>query len=308
MAPSDEDSANESAEELTPAEQEEAEELSAVRAHVVHAAILSEGHQELELSTFPLAFSGLAAGLSMGFSLVAQGVLFTNLPDAVWRPLIVKSGYAIGFLIVILGRQQLFTEKTLTAVLPLFEHPDRRTFMNVARLWCTVLAANLVGTLIFAWVLSATSVFDTETKKSFSHIASESLGHPFGVVFLSAIFAGWLIALLVWLLPFGDTEKVGVIVIITYMVGISHFSHIIAGSVNVLYLLLSGQATASDYFLRFLIPTLLGNCVGGVALVAALGRAQVVGGKANSIEPGVRRTGETEKKKPANKSSSRRHE
>ncbi|MEO8215947.1 MAG: formate/nitrite transporter family protein [Acidobacteriota bacterium] len=282
MKETSEKTTKDSAEELTPDEQEEAEERSAVRAHVVHAAILNEGQEELEQATVPLAFSGLAAGLSMGFSLVTQGILLTHLPDAGWRTLIVKLGYSVGFLIVMLGRQQLFTEKTLTAVLPLLEKPDRRTLANVGRLWLTVLIANIAGTVLFAWVLAGTDLFDTATKSSFSQLGKDTLGHPFSVMFLSAIFAGWMIALLVWLLPFADAGKVGVIIIITYIVGIAHFSHIIAGSVNVLYLVFSDQATMSDYLLRFLIPTFLGNCVGGVALVAALGRAQVVGGQRRS--------------------------
>ncbi len=116
--------------EESPLSQEEAEqkredrvveEKAAVGSHIVYKAILKEADEELGRSTIALAWSGLAAGLSMGFSLVAEGLLQSHLPDAAWRPLISKFGYSLGFLIVILGRQQLFTENTLTPMLPLLQ-------------------------------------------------------------------------------------------------------------------------------------------------------------------------------------------
>ena len=108
-------------------DEEEAEQKSAAGAHIVYKAVLKEGEDELERSVSALAWSGLAAGLSMGFSLVSEGLLRSHLPDAPWRPLITKLGYSVGFLIVVLGRQQLFTENTLTAILPLLQHKDYAT-------------------------------------------------------------------------------------------------------------------------------------------------------------------------------------
>src|SRR3954452_22587275 len=95
---------------------EEAEERSAPHPSVVYEAIYSEGRDELERGGGSLFFSGLAAGLSMGFSLISEGLLRAFLPDAPWRPLTTKLGYSVGFVIVVLGRQQLFTENTLTVV------------------------------------------------------------------------------------------------------------------------------------------------------------------------------------------------
>lgn len=80
----------------------------------------------------------------MGFSLITEGLLHAHLPDVPWSPLISNFGYTIGFLIVVLGRQQLFTEDTLTVVLPLLGRRDGSTLMNVLRLWTVVLLANLL--------------------------------------------------------------------------------------------------------------------------------------------------------------------
>jgi len=115
-------------------ETQQVEKRIAPSADVIHNVVLVQGNNELRRPSAALAWSGLAAGMSMGFSLVAEGLLRSMLPEADWRPLIAKLGYSVGFLIVIIGKQQLFTENTLTPILPLMEYWDRRTFWNVARL------------------------------------------------------------------------------------------------------------------------------------------------------------------------------
>src|SRR3954464_12154997 len=146
------------------AHEQETQERSSPTGAVVYAAIRKEGDDELQRATAALAWSGLAAGLSMGFSFAAEAMLRAALPDAPWRPLITKLGYSIGFLIVVLGRQQLFTENTLTVVLPVLRRPDSLMMRNVARLWAIVLAANLIGALLFAWASARTDIFSHETR------------------------------------------------------------------------------------------------------------------------------------------------
>jgi formate/nitrite transporter FocA (FNT family) len=260
-------------------DEEEAEQKSAAGAHIVYKAVLKEGEDELERSVSALAWSGLAAGLSMGFSLVSEGLLRSHLPDAPWRPLVTKLGYSMGFLIVVLGRQQLFTENTLTAVLPLLQHRNLATLLKVLRLWVVVLASNLVGAVVFAWVIGRTGAFSPEARAAFLAIGREALAHGPGIVFLRGIFAGWLIALMVWLLPVAEVARIWVIIIVTYLVGLAELSHIIAGSVEATYVVINGQATWGRYVAGYMLPTLGGNILGGVALVAALNHAQVVSGR-----------------------------
>jgi formate-nitrite transporter family protein len=257
---------------------EEAHERSAPSGKVVYKAILAEAEDELERASSALFWSGLAAGLSMGFSLAAEAILRNRLPDRQWTPLVAKLGYSVGFLIVILGRQQLFTENTLTPVLPLLQRKDSRTLRNVLRLWGVVLAANLLGALAFALVAEKTSAFEPDVRETIHQIGRETMSHGFGTTLLRAVFAGWLIALIVWLLPFAETARIWVILVLTYLIGIGQFSHIIAGAVNTFILAWSGEKGWSEVFARFIIPTLIGNTIGGVTLVAALNHAQVVAG------------------------------
>ncbi|HET7583893.1 MAG TPA: formate/nitrite transporter family protein [Gemmatimonadaceae bacterium] len=260
-------------------EDREARRRTAPRAAVVYEAIRREGEDELGRPTSALFFSGLAAGLSMGFSLVAEGLLRAMLPDAPWRPLVSKLGYSVGFLIVILGRQQLFTENTLTPVLPLLRRQRGVTLAHVLRLWGVVLASNLIGTLVFAWMIGRTDAFDPTVRAVFASLGAEALhaAGP-GTIIVRGIFAGWLIALMVWLLPFAETARVWVIVILTYLIGIAQLPHIIAGSVETLYLVTTGAASVGEYLGRFFLPALAGNVIGGLALVTAINHAQVVSG------------------------------
>lgn len=259
-------------------QREDAEERSSPAGSVVYEAICSEGEDELARPTSALAWSGLAAGLSMGFSLVGQGLLRAHLPESDWRPLIVNLGYSLGFLIVVLGRQQLFTENTLTVILPLMILRDKATLRNVARLWTTVLLANLVGALIFAFVLAKTTMFDPNVLEAFTRIGEEALRANFATTLLRGVFAGWLIAMMVWLLPFAESARVWVIIIVTWVVGLGGFSHVIAGSIDVMFLAFQGQTSWPEVFGNFTIPALIGNVIGGVSLVAALNHAQVVAG------------------------------
>jgi formate/nitrite transporter FocA (FNT family) len=260
-------------------EEKQVQERVAIGAHVVHETIRREGEEELCRPASALAWSGLAAGLSMGFSLVAEGLLAADLPRASWTPLIAKLGYSVGFLIVVLGRQQLYTETTLTAVLPLLTRRNLKTAIGVLRLWGVVLVANLVGTYLFAFAIGHVHVFSAHTQQMLAQVSGGALEGGFGVVFMRAIFAGWLIALMVWLLPAAESARVSIIIILTYLIGLGEFNHVIAGSTKVLFLVVTGAETWPHYWLRFFLPTLLGNAVGGVSLVAFLGHAQVVAGQ-----------------------------
>src|SRR5579871_3405968 len=268
-------------------EEKQVQERVAIGAHIVHETIRREGDEELKRSSSALAWSGLAAGLSMGFSLVAEGLLSAHLPDAEWAALLSKLGYSVGFLMVVLGRQQLFTETTLTAVLPLLSRRNVSTGVAMLRLWGVVLLANLVGTYLFALAIGRMKIFTPHIQQVMLEVSKGGTNGGFGVIFMRAIFAGWLIALMVWLLPAADAARVNIIIIITYLIGLGGFNHVIAGSVKQLFLVVLHAETWGTFWARFFLPTLLGNIAGGVSLVAFLGHAQVVSGKAIDPEAGV---------------------
>jgi formate/nitrite transporter FocA (FNT family) len=261
-----------------PDEHAESEARRSPSGKIVYEAIRQEGSDELMRTNAALGWSALAAGLSMGFSFLGVGLLQAFLPTARWAPLITSFGYTLGFLIVILGRQQLFTENTLTVILPLLVR--RARLRDVARLWGVVLFANVVGALVFAYVLARTEVVDARVYEALRETARDAMQPTFTIALVRGVFAGWLIALVVWLLPFAESARVWVIVIVTYIVGLAHLSHVIAGSVEAAFLVFTGDSDWGLFLTRMLLPALIGNVIGGVLLVASLNHAQVQAGAA----------------------------
>lgn len=135
-------------------------------------------------------WSDFAAGLSMGFSLIATGLIGRYLLGVSWAPLLSSFGYTIGFLIVVLGRQQLFTENTLTAIIPLLHERSLKRLLNVLRLWVAVLISNLIGVFVVTWVIANTTIFEPEVKNMFFEIGLKAMQPDFTTVLLSGIFAG----------------------------------------------------------------------------------------------------------------------
>lgn len=267
-------------------EKKQAASHAPLRPLVIHEIIRAEGEEELKRRAGALFWSALAAGLSMGFSYAGQALLMSDLPEGPGRHAVASFGYTIGFLIVVLGRQQLFTESTLTAVLPALTHRDLKTWKATARLWAIVAVANLIGTWLFAAALVFGKPLPPEAGPALAQLAHESVSHPFWNTLLRSVFAGWLIALMVWLLPSAHTAKILVIALITWVVALAKLSHIIAGSAEAAYGVMSGAASFGQYFGAFLLPTLIGNMIGGVSLVAILNHAPLSEEVAEEAEAG----------------------
>ncbi len=262
-------------EHLEGPEKARAERHAPLRPVIIHEIIRAEGEDELSRPASALVWSGLAAGLSMGFSFVAHALLKADLPPGPGNHALASAGYMVGFAIVVLGRQQLFTESTLTAVLPALHDRKLKTWLATLRLWTIVLLANLVGTWIFSAVLAFGRPLPPEAGAALADLALQPMAGPFWNTVLRAILAGWLIALMVWLLPSARSARIIVIGLLTWLVAFAKLSHVVAGSAEAAYAVIDRHAPFADYVVKFLIPTLVGNSLGGVALVAMLNHAPI---------------------------------
>jgi len=263
--------------ELSQEEIKEAEERAMPRAAVVFETIRREGEGELGRTSSALTFSAISAGLSMGLSLFSMAVFTAYLPPTPWRPLIASFGYTIGFLVAILGRQQLFTENTLTPILVLLNDFKLSTFIRVVRLWAIVIGGNLVGALLFATLLAHVRVFTPELQHAFDEVAVTASSGDALENFVRAIYAGWIIALMVWLLPAAESAAMFIILLLTYIVAAAELTHVVAGSVEAIYAVEIGRHTVRDFILHFFVPVFIGNSIGGVTFVALLNFGQVAG-------------------------------
>ena len=187
--------------------------------------------------------------------------------------------YAVGFIFVVLGRSELFTEQTTLAVLPVLNR--QASVAGLARTWAVVYAANLLGAAAFAGLAvligPALGVID---RRAFGAIASSVTQHPGHVILLSGLLAGWLMGLLSWLVA-AARDTISQIVLtwmITTVIGFTHLHHVVVGSVEVLAGLFAGQGVTVGAFLHFLVWTTLGNALGGPFFVAIIKYNHAIGG------------------------------
>ncbi|WDH50329.1 formate/nitrite transporter family protein [Pseudomonas chlororaphis] len=260
---------------LSPEEQHDVDKNQPPRAAVLHEIIRTQGDKELERSVAALWWSALAAGLTMGLSLMGMGLLDSRLPDGEGFKVIASFGYCAGFLAVILARQQLFTENTLTAVLPIMSKPTLGNFARLCRLWGVVLVGNLCGTLLVAYVMLRLPIFDARTDLAFLDIGRKVMENDAGQMFAKGIVSGWMIATMVWMIPSMESAKMWIIILITYLMALGDFTHIVVGSVEVSYLVFAGELPWRDFWWVFAGPTLAGNIIGGSFIFALISHAQV---------------------------------
>lgn len=206
------------------------EEYEKLSPDLIFEIIRHDGEEELERKTKPLILSGLAAGIIISFSFYFKAILAMYVGHTLWAEAISGFGYTTGFLMVILGRLQLFTENTITTVLPFMKHPNMENLMKLFRLWAIVLSANFVGTFIAA---------------------------------------------IVWMIPMSRGFSFFTVLTFTYFISIGGFSHVVVGSCEAAYDVLVGNSSVADYFFKFLIPTGLGNILGGTGVFTLLVSAQV---------------------------------
>ena len=246
----------------------------------IHENILEDAGEELDRPWLELSYSGLAAGLGIGFSFLATGLLSSKMaPDnhAIAAALV----YPLGFIYVVLARHQLFTENTLEPVIPLLEERNAKTLRKVLRLWGIVLPANLIGAAVFAFFVAKANTVDASLHKSLLESATEVTSGGFGLVFYRAVWAGWLVALMAWVLASTreTLAQIALIWLTTAPIAGFGFKHSIAGAVEAFYRVLAGDARFWDMMISFEIPSLLGNIVGGVVLVALVNHGQAGSGK-----------------------------
>ena len=261
---------------ITEREAEHVEERSAPRTPVIYEVVRRMGEEEMARPAISLWWSGVAAGLSISFSLLAQAILQIHLPDAPWRPLVSSLGYSVGFIMVVLARQQLFTENTITVVLPVLAEITTKNVLRLCQMWAIVLLANVVGTLAAAVFCTYTPVLSPELRDAILSISGHLLNHSWLEMAFRGVTAGFLLAAMVWLIPSAESAQFHVITLMTYLIAAGGFMHIVAGSVEAFLLVLHGDLSWWAMVTDFFVPVLIGNVVGGTALFALISYAQVM--------------------------------
>lgn len=254
----------------------EAEEGTRLSAKEIHRNILLPAEHEIRRPAAALLWSSLASGLVIGFSCLAAAYA-ASVAAPPYAQFAASVAYPLGFIFVIMARSELFTEHTLVPVIPLLERRNRETFLRLLRIWGLLLAGNLVGAVIFGVTLAQTAVAPAEVESELLRISREATSGGFGRVLYAGVFAGWLIALLTWLLASTHSTIAQIVFIwlCTFPIHALHFRHSIAGSVEAFYRAGLGDAGWGEMLGGFVAPAVIGNAIGGVLLVALLNYGQV---------------------------------
>jgi formate/nitrite transporter FocA (FNT family) len=251
------------------------EKQTNVSSPVVYQIVRAEGEQELIRPAISLWWSGLAAGIAVSTSMFMQGFLEGYLPDVPWRPVISKLGYCVGFLIVVLARLQLFTEITITAVLPLLADRSARSLRLMLRLWAIVFVANMAGTALASLMAIHAHLASPEQLASFYAVAQPLIRHGWFDLLMRGIPAGFFIAAMVWMLAAAKNGHFWIITMMTYVIALGDLTHVVVGSAEMFLLMFGGQLAPLHGIFGVLLPALVGNVIGGTGLFAMLAYGQV---------------------------------
>jgi formate/nitrite transporter FocA (FNT family) len=247
-------------------EVEESRKYSEILSSVIH-----EGEQIFKIKKRAMFLSACIAGLEIGFSYMLICTLYFLMDGSFSDPVIYKmfgAVYPLGFILVVLGKSALFTEQTSVLALPVLN--GQRSILELLKIWGIVIFGNIIGGIIFVFSIgslaSQLGIFDQSTMVK---LGVHVFDHSYWVLFLSAIFAGWLMGLLTWLLN-STTDvltRIIIVTIITGTIGFVGLHHSIVGSIEVFGAYLYSDALSITDYLLFLLLTLFGNGIGGAIVV-----------------------------------------
>src|SRR3954468_24246196 len=209
---------------------------------------IENARNELSRSVTKLGFSGVAGGITMGLTALGVSAMHAFLGEGGWRDLVGYLAYPLGFIAVIIGRAQLFTENTLYPVVLVLD--ERKHLVRMLRLWGTVFVANVIGATIFAVLVAKSSALNPDILSAMVTMGSNAASGDAAHFFWSGVIGGWLIALVAWTVTASHWTigQLAVIYLLTFLVGIGHFAHCITSSCEILTAVTFGSVSLTGYF------------------------------------------------------------
>lgn len=230
--------------------------------------------REHKRSNQDLFLSAISAGLEVGFSVFLMASIYSLFHDLIHPSVLqvfLALAYPIGFIFVVIGKSELFTEHTTLAVIPVLNKDA--TIKSLLALWGIIYVGNLLGGYFFGYVLSILperlNAIDNE---AFYGLAKKLIIHPWHIILGSAVLAGWLMGLLSWLVTSSQEtiSRIVIITLITSVIGIGGLHHSIVGSIEIFTASLTSPEISWKDYLYVQTWATLGNLIGGVVFVALI--------------------------------------
>jgi len=235
---------------------------------------IESGLKEHQRNNSSLFISGISAGLEVGFSVFLMGIIYTLFFETSSESALhiaLALSYPLGFIFVVIGRSELFTEHTTLAVVPVLN--GSTSVLSLIQLWGVVLLGNLIGGYFFGFVITLIApAMEIISYEAFLHLAQKMVEYDWDIILGSAIIAGWLMGLLSWLMNSSkDTiSRIFMIILVTATIGIGGLHHSVVGSIEVFAGLITSPEITIDDYLQFQLLATLGNIIGGVFFVAVV--------------------------------------
>jgi formate/nitrite transporter FocA (FNT family) len=230
--------------------------------------------KEFSRSNKGLFISAFTAGLEIGFSILLMGTVLTMFNTKIGPETLhfyLALCYPLGFIFVIIGRSELFTEHTALAILPVLSGNVK--IKDLFILWGIVYIGNLLGGFLFSLLnVTIAPKIGIITDEAFFDLAYKLVNYDSWIIFLSALLAGWMMGLLGWLVTSSQEtiSRIIVIILVTFTIGFAGLHHCIVGSIEMFSGLLSSPDIGLSEYLKFQLWATLGNSVGGGVFVAVL--------------------------------------
>lgn len=233
--------------------------------------VVASAEEEVEDTHVELFFSGIAAGFAIAVTVLGYTVVAAAVGDAEGlTQLLAPLLYPIGFVIIVIGHYQLYTENTLPPVTLVLTR--LASVPALLRVWGLVIAGNFVGVAVGAYLLAVTGVFAPHEAAVAQGFAAKALAQSWWDLFYNGVFAGWLVAGLVWV-DHGARDtiaRIALVYAIVFVIPAADLYHVVTSTAESLYLLFRGGATPMALFRDYLLPVFLGNTIGGVVPVAII--------------------------------------
>ncbi|MGB3465423.1 MAG: formate/nitrite transporter family protein [Cyclobacteriaceae bacterium] len=235
---------------------------------------IETGLHEFHRSNKGLFMAAFAGGMEIGFSVLFMGTIFTLFGTQL-EPSTLKFYlalcYPIGFIFVIIGRSELFTEHTALAILPVLSKSVKIKQLFI--LWGLVYSGNILGGWLFSLILTVVGPeVGFMDEKAFYHLAHELVRFEWQTILLSSLLAGWMMGLLGWLVTSSQEtiSRILVIILVTTIIGVAGLHHCIVGNIEVFSGFLTSPNISLGDYLRFQLWATIGNAIGGTVFVAIL--------------------------------------
>ncbi|MCU4674302.1 formate/nitrite transporter family protein [Catenovulum sp. 2E275] len=236
---------------------------------------IEEGELQHARPYLSLLLSSVAAGMIICFTVMLVGIMASLTGDlSGFNKIFVALVYPLGFILVILSRSQLFTEHTATAFYPVLD--GKNSYLSMFRLWGVVILGNLLGGVLSASMLAMAEPV-IHAKDGYAIIAEHIVQFPFATLIISAILAGWLMALGAWLTlsTHSTSSQILCIYIVTFAIGLGGLHHSIAGTVELIVAYLTTEQFELLGIIRTIGIMLIGNAIGGSIFVALLNYSHI---------------------------------